>query len=187
MNMSPNRTDRHDRGQTSLDFLIGIGVFMLTVAFVVGAIPGLIEPFSGGQETPLVADRITSEVVGGMMVDAGRSSALNETCTYAFFDDSFGDGDACALSFDASDDDLPERLGIDDGYSVNVTIQRDVTGDADREVLCTDGETVGECGTLAGSERLAIGPPPANLRSVVSTRRTAYLDGKDVTVVVKVW
>lgn len=186
--MSANRAGDDGRGQTSLDFLIGVGVFMLTIAFVVGVIPGLTDPFSGGQETPLVADRVASEVVEGMMVEPERSSVLNETCTYAFFGAGPGDGDDCSLPFDASEDDLPTRLGIDDRYSVNVTVERNVAGGADREIRCTNGETTGRCGFLAGTETtLAIGPRPADRRSVVSSRRTAYLDGRDVTVVVRVW
>ncbi len=66
---------------------------------------------------------------------------------------------------------------------MNVTIARDVDDDSTLELLWTDGETV----SAAGHTRLAIGPAVPNSQSVVAAIRTAFIDGKDVTVVVRVW
>lgn len=174
-----------NRGQTVIDVLVGVGVFLIAVAFVFSFIPSMVDPFAGDQEVTLVADRVADEVANGMMTDASTPSVLNETCTYTFFHDSYGNGANCALSYDDTETDLSTRLGIDSTYSVNVTIQRNVSNGASPDILCTDGTGVKQCSS--GLDRLAIGPAPAADGSVVATRRTRFIDGKDVLVVVKLW
>lgn len=172
------------RAQTPIDFLIGAGVFLLVFAFVLGIIPGMIDPFSDSQETPLVADRIATQISEGMLAEPDRPTVLNQTCVNAFFNKSLGAGSNCALRFNASESDMAERLGLKDRYSVNISIKRDLDGDGELEVLSTDGQNV----SAAGHTRLAIGPSvPTNAEAVVSASRTGYLDGKDVTVVTRVW
>lgn len=173
------------RAQTSIDFLVGVGVFMLAIGFALGVVPSMIDPFTNAQESPLVADRVTSTLVEGMMSEADQPGTLNETCTFAFFDASLGDGDDCPVGYDDDQSDLTDRLGIDSVYSMNVTIQRNVTGGPEPDILCTDGDAVGDCSGLP--TKLAIGAPPSNTQSVVSTRRMAFVDGKEVFVVVKLW
>ncbi|MFP9190369.1 DUF7287 family protein [Natronosalvus vescus] len=53
-----------DRGQTTQDFAVGIGIFLLAVAFVFSFVPTLITPFatSTASETAQ-ADRIADEIV----------------------------------------------------------------------------------------------------------------------------
>ncbi|RKD97854.1 DUF7287 family protein [Halopiger aswanensis] len=54
-----------DRGQTTQDFAIGIGVFILAVAFVFSFLPSIVTPYDssvGGAETAQ-ADRIADRVV----------------------------------------------------------------------------------------------------------------------------
>lgn len=193
-NRTPGRADRRTfpshpptagaRAQTTIDFLIGAGVFLLVFAFVLGIIPGMIDPFSDNQETPLVADRIATQISEGMLAEPDRPTVLNQTCVNAFFNQSLGNGSNCALKFDDSQTDMSSRLGVEDKYSVNVTIQRDVNDDGDSEVLVTDGQNV----STSGHTRLAIGPNvPTNAEAVVSASRIGYLDGKDVLVVIRVW
>lgn len=158
---------------------------MIAVAFVFGFIPTMVEPFTGGQEITIAADRVTDQITDGMMAVPGKPSVLNATCTYAFFDASYGSGDDCALSYDETETDLTTRLAIDSTYSVNVSIRRNVTNGPTPEILCTDGTSVHACSL--GGDRLAIGPEARTDGSVVSTRRTRFIDEKDVLVVVKVW
>ena len=181
----PNKEHSTDtRAQTTIDFLIGAGVFLLVVGFVLGVIPGMIDPFSDSQETPLVADRVATQISEGMLGEPDRPTVLNQTCVNAFFNQSLGSGGNCALSFDASETDMAERLGLNDRYSVNVSIKRDISGNGELEVLSTDGQSV----SASGHTTLAIGPAvPTNAEAVVSASRTGYLDGKDVTVVIRVW
>ncbi|MFC4437287.1 MULTISPECIES: DUF7287 family protein [Natrialbaceae] len=60
-----------DRGQTTQDFAVGIGVFLLSIAFVFSYIPSLTTPFDspvGGAETAQadrIADRLVYELSAG--------------------------------------------------------------------------------------------------------------------------
>lgn len=159
------------RGQTGIDFLVAMAVFLLTVGFVVGFVPGLLAPFGTQQEHPVVADR-TADLLAGTLL-AGRSpGALNGTCTRAFFGAAADGG----CPFDAAAP-LHERVGIDDGYQLNVTVER-----ADGGVLCADGGAIEPC---PGGDRLAAGPPGGN--SVTTAVRAVQVDGREATVVIRIW
>lgn len=188
MNGEPDLDSRSrensQRAQTTIDFLIGAGVFLLVFGFVISVIPGMIDPFEEGQETPLVADRIASQVTESMLGEPTKPTILNATCTNAFFNQSLGSGSNCGLNFSPTETDLSERLGVADKHSINVSIKRDIDGDGDLEQLATDGKNV----STTGHTELAIGPRvPIDAEAVVSATRIGFLDGKDVTVVVRVW
>lgn len=54
-----------DRGQTNMDFAIGIGIFLLAITFTLTFVPSIITPFDtgiGGAENAQ-ADRIAAELV----------------------------------------------------------------------------------------------------------------------------
>ena len=63
-----------DRGQTTQDFIVGIGVFILAVAFVFSFLPTMLTPFdsstSGGQTAQ--ADRIADRVVHNLSTDTAN-------------------------------------------------------------------------------------------------------------------
>jgi hypothetical protein len=172
-----------DRGQTTIDFMIGVGVFLLVVGFVLGIIPGMIDPFSDSQETTLVADRIATQVSEGMLAEPDRPTVLNQTCVNAFFGVTAADGEGCPVPFDETVTDLNARLGVQDHQSINVTVRRDVDGDGELEQLESDGTNV----TASAGTALASGPTVPSGQSQIAASRTAYIDGKDVTVVVRVW
>lgn len=52
-----------ERGQTGLDFVIGIGIFLLAVGFLVAFAPNMVAPHSDSPELPLVADRAANYAV----------------------------------------------------------------------------------------------------------------------------
>ena len=102
-----------DRGQTTQDFIVGIGVFILAVAFVFSFLPTMLTPFdsstSGGQTAQ--ADRVADRVVHDLSTE---SETPNE------------------ISWDGADDledDQVERLGLrtnengDPIERVNVSLQ----------------------------------------------------------------
>ena len=171
------------RGQTNLDLLIGVSVFLITAGFVLATASGMTDPFVGSQETPLVADRTTALLAEGMFVTSGSPDELNGTCTFGFFNASMGAG-TCSIPYDETEPDLPTRIGIDSRYELNVTIRRNTTGGSDPDVLCTDGASVGEC---PDTTRLAAGPTPPDSGSTFSASRGAYLDERDVVIEVIVW
>lgn len=173
------------RAQTTIDFVIGMAVFLLVVGFVLGVIPGMVDPFSDSQETTIVADRLATQISEGMLAEPDQPTVLNRTCVNAFFNATPASGSDCPVPFDADEDDLATRLGVQDRQTINVTIKRDldVPPDGELDQLATDGETV----SASGHTRLAAGPAVPGGTSIVATSRTGFLDGKDVTVVVRVW
>ncbi|MFC6767584.1 DUF7287 family protein [Natrinema soli] len=75
-----------ERGQTTQDFAIGIGVFLLAIAFVFSFLPSVVTPFDSsvsGAETAQ-ADRIADRIVHNASTDTPNelnSSAFNESYT----------------------------------------------------------------------------------------------------------
>jgi len=100
------RTDRggtttDDRGQTTLDFAVGVSVFLLTAIFVLTFVPGMLEPFEEStQEEISAADRIATELVEETLASPERPNLLDRECTVIFFEsrqdgnDPGGDDDA---------------------------------------------------------------------------------------------
>jgi hypothetical protein len=203
---------RADRGQTTLDFAIGVGVFMIAVAFTVTFVPGLFEPFIGGTaEETVAANRVIDVVSNGMLADPADPRVLDAACTVAFFetdnnndDGSFDFPSGC--NYEATDD-LPARLGIQGrpagtGFDVRVRIVgEDADGDGDPDALCADTSSPTGIGPEDG-----IGPesslscdtvfeaqsddPPESSGSTVVARRGVYVahgSGVDASLHVEVW
>lgn len=175
------------RAQTTIDFAIAVGIFLVAVTVVIAFLPEMIEPFSSTPtENPLVADRIANQLQDYQL--AGSSpGVLNTTCTLYFFQDS---ASGPCPSFDGTDS-LNGKLGIDGSINVNVTVEQNVTAGPGTEVLCgdlgADEVTDPPCG--GGEYALALGDdPPSSQVSVSVARRGVYLDGReDVLLFVRVW
>ncbi|WP_254523233.1 DUF7287 family protein [Natrinema caseinilyticum] len=70
-----------DRGQTTQDFAIGIGIFLLAIAFVFSFLPSVITPFDSGVDgaETAQADRIADLVVHNLSTSTGTANQINET------------------------------------------------------------------------------------------------------------
>ena len=153
-----------DRGQTTIDYAVGVSVFLLVVAFVFAFAPSLTAPFtSDATDAVVVADRSADRIANDLLVeDPARPTVLNASCTGAFFDTDGPDrSDDCR--YDANASDLKGSLGvISPSRAVNVTV--------------------------VGSETtLAAGPSPPRGADVSVARRAVLLGGADATVIVRVW
>jgi hypothetical protein len=75
-----------ERGQTTQDFAVGIGVFLLAIAFVFSFLPSVITPFDssvGGAETAQ-ADRIADLVVHNVSTETANNVSRDKfNDTYA--------------------------------------------------------------------------------------------------------
>lgn len=158
---------RTDRGQTNLDFAVGVSVFLLTAIFVLTFVPGMLEPFEEStQEEISSADRIATELVEETLASPDRPHLLDRECTIIFFEsrtdglDPGGDDDANVngngtfsdpysngtydRTCDFVDRPLDERLALtsttDAALNVRVRLMRDLTNDGDTEPhpLCVD-------------------------------------------------
>lgn len=74
------------RGQTLQDYVIGVSVFLLATAFVVGFIPTLFTPFTAPVDASQTAqaDRYAAEVLSEI-TQSDSANALNGTETDSFF------------------------------------------------------------------------------------------------------
>lgn len=178
--MKPTRSSRteRDRGQTLPDFAVGIAIFLLTISFVVVFVPQMSLPFDD-QEQPVVAERIANDLGNHLLADGNTSSKLDESCTLSFFAREGGDG----CQFD--DASLSEQLGIDTGYSVNVTLRNASSDGSTSEILCDEAGSIDDC---SGGSTLAIGPdvPPGD-RSVSTARVGVFSENTDAVLEVRVW
>ncbi|RZH67572.1 DUF7287 family protein [Natrinema altunense] len=68
-----------DRGQTTQDFAVGIGVFLLAIAFVFSFLPSLVTPYesSNGAKTAQ-ADRIADRIVDDLGTGSGNEIDFTE-------------------------------------------------------------------------------------------------------------
>jgi hypothetical protein len=159
------------RGQTSIDFVVGMSVFLLTVAFVVAFLPGVFEPFTAsGAGDALTSDRTASLLAEQVLADPANPSVVDPACAAEFFDaagDGAGGVAGCQFTTDAAD--LDAALGLGPATTVNVTIE--------------------ETGTVesAGGVTLAAGPEPPESESVVVSRRVVLLGDADRDLYVRVW
>ena len=157
------------RAQTTVDFAIGIGLFLLVVAFVVAFVPTIFAPF-GSIEGPQTADRIATSLSTDRLGDPGEPYVLNETCTEGFFDQLHGGPAApAACALNTSADSTTEAFALDRPRDVNVTIRE------------ADGSIVDD------GVRLAAGPTPPETTSVASATRAVSLGGHTCRLVVRTW
>lgn len=113
---SPQRRGT-DRGQTAQDFAVGIGLFLLAVAFVFIFVPQIVQPYEAGigSSEHSQADRAATMIVHNTSVE-DRSGVLDHQQTTDYL--STGDVET-----------LRSRTGLPFTARINVTITNVETGD----------------------------------------------------------
>ena len=140
-----NTDNQTDRAQTTLDFAIAMGVFLLAIAFVFTFIPSLVAPFIGGsQDQSATADRVASHLSEGALGDPNKPFVVDQECATVFFNESTDDDDIperCGYSGGT----LHERVGMTDRLHVRVEILQvdaGVSDDARFRQVCDDNGTI---------------------------------------------
>ncbi|MFB6132409.1 MAG: hypothetical protein ABEJ44_03260 [Halanaeroarchaeum sp.] len=99
------------RGQTTIDFLIGASVFLLTVGLVFGMVPGILDPFALEESAePVVANRVATSLATDELATDATPYVLSESAVRTFFEDPAG---------------IHERLALDEEVSINVTLENE--------------------------------------------------------------
>ncbi|QSW98093.1 DUF7287 family protein [Haloterrigena alkaliphila] len=100
-----------DRGQTTQDFAVGIGVFILAIAFVFSFLPTMLTPFdssvTGGQTAQ--ADRIADRVVHNLSESTDRPNEI--------------DGTEFSEDYAADDANLSTLVGLRSIDQVNIRLE----------------------------------------------------------------
>jgi hypothetical protein len=176
------------RAQTTLDFAVGVSLFLVALAIVFSFIPGTLGLFTDGGQADIVAsNRVATSLSEGLLGDPGSPHLLNTTCTVAFFSGVNPSG----CRFEGTN--VSQRVGLNPRQTVNITLQGNLTADDDGiELLCWDpGNGVVEADTsdcAGATDLLRIGPPsPTSYGMTVSSRRVVEFNETDVTLLVEVW
>lgn len=180
---------RNTRGQTTLDFAIGISIFLTVLLFAFAFVPGFLQPFAGGgADDPALAGRLADKLAEGQLGTPAEPNVLDRHCTVAFFD-SLGASPPGECRYEGTS--FEERISVSDRTNVNVTFEGNVTATSSGPaVLCWDqsDHDLTESG-LSGCdvELIAGDTPPANTDTTVTTRRVVSLHDEVVTLKVVVW
>ncbi|QLG26490.1 hypothetical protein HUG10_02570 [Halorarum halophilum] len=164
-----------DRGQTTVDFAIGMGIFLLVTTFVVTFVPDIFAPFQGSSAVG-TADRVVASLATNQLGDPGTPHVLDATCTAGFFSGlQGGTGAPTTCRFDTTVDEPAAVFGLPAGTSLNLTVEGLEGGIVTGEY--PDGTPV----------TLAAGPTPPDTQSVTSGRRVVSIDGESYRLVARVW
>lgn len=180
------------RGQTTLDFAVGMSVFLLTVAFVVSFVPTMFQPFdaSGGSEI-VTGDRVADHLGRRLLIADVEPFVLGVPCTSDFFELSGSPAESSPSSCRFDGTTLNERLGLAADANVNVQLLgEDADGDGSPDLLCDDGNgNIDESGDTPSCATVfeAGSTPPDGTDSVVVARRVISIQNRDATLLVRTW
>ncbi|TKX75572.1 hypothetical protein EXE46_03755 [Halorubrum sp. GN11_10-6_MGM] len=165
-----------DRGQTVLDFVVGMSVFLVAVGFTFTFVPSLLEPYAVGEgATVIVAERgaarlAESSLAAPSLAASGPAATLSHACSLAFFDgvDPETASDESDCEWAANADDLHAELGVSDRRGLNLT----VTQHGSVASLDADGATVA----------MRAGPAPPRDESVSAASRIVTIEDPEERV-----
>lgn len=173
------------RGQTTLDFTIGIALFIAVLLFAFTFVPGILEPFDiRGEEEPAVSDRVANTLSTDMLGSPEEPNVLDRYCTVAFYNVSL---DSTECSFDNSESPQ-QRLNLSNFQQVNVSIINSSDGNA--PYCWTSGSSepsVESSGCGSNDDVFKIGNDPSTAQTTITARRTVYIGGEVATLRVVVW
>lgn len=162
-----------DRGQTVLDFVVGMSVFLAVVGFTFAFVPSLLEPYAVGEgATVVTAERGAAQLVESSLAGPASTATLSPACTLAFFDGTNGEtATESGCNWESNADALHAELGIAEFRGLNLTItQHGVVG------------TVGE-----DEVPMRAGDAPPRSQSVSAASRIVDIDGETYRLTLRVW
>lgn len=180
-----------DRGQTTLDFAVGMSLFAAVVLFVFLFVPGILAPFTvGAQDETVTTNRVADGLTQNALGSPGRPNDLEVHCTLIFFENARKGQSADACGFEGTN--LTSFVGVGPRQQLNVTFVGNVSSaDAGSDPLCwsrsnealVERDDSGDCDLpLVAGDR-----PMRTNDDAVTASRVATLDGTDVTVRVEMW
>lgn len=175
------------RGQTTLDFTVGVAIFIAVILFAFTFVPGILEPFEiRGEEEPAVSDRVADTLSTDMLGSPEEPNVLDRYCTVAFFNDSLDSSDC---SFDNSEE-LQQRLNLSSFQQANVSI---VNSSAGNEPYCWTSDTAPDEPSVESNncnpddDVFRIGDNPTTSQDTITARRTVWIGGEVATLRVVIW
>jgi len=166
------RTMRADqRGQSTLDFALGISVFLIAVVFIFLFIPDLTGPFytPGEDGDTIQSERTANHLVSTVLAsdeDSSHTTTLDPACTEHFF----------------AKTDPPDHCGFDD------TTMYD-SGKLQSTALGLDQRTAVQIELLYqnGTVRDEVGEAPPSSGNIAQWTRLVSVSGEPHKLLVRVW
>lgn len=178
--------DASDRAQTPIDFAVGAGVFLLTLAFVIAFVPTLFDPFSAAETaSPVVSDRVAAGVAGDLLAASpAEPGVLSPACTVAFFP-SDDNPPATDCRFEPGDDPA-DLFGIDGNVQV---IIHELNETNPGESPVSKDEIVTSEGTFENVRLIypEEGPSGTAADDVTVSQRIVSIHGEQYRLTVRVW
>jgi hypothetical protein len=176
------------RAQTTMDFTIGIVIFLGVVVFAFSFVPGILQPFElSDDENPSKSDRIANHLSQDMLGSTEQPHDLDRYCTVAFFNETYDASDSCNYNGGS----LSDVFNLDGTTSVNITLKGNIsgTGSANDQLCWGDGELVDTSDSACGSDDvLARGDEVTDGEgTTITARRVVFLNGRSVTLEVVLW
>lgn len=176
---------RDERAQTTQDFVIGIGIFLLAVAFVFSFLPSLLAPYAPAVDS---GDAPQADRVAGEVLETVETNETNEVNGSAF-NETYADHDS---------DTLTGELGLRSSGGaidrVNVSIERlNQSKERSERTVFGGGDTY-DGGSGASSARIVRvdweagnGVDPADMRGVENEGERAKVCDPACRLVIRVW
>ena len=178
------------RGQTTLDFAIGISVFLAVVITIFTFAPGILTPFTvTGQSDAVTVDRTADYLVQDGLGNPDEPYKLDRGCTIAFFDRAADERPDDPFADDCRYENatLNDQLGFQEYQTVNITVLGNTSEAGQVQTqLYWDYSTRTLTEIPSGNTTLAIGESVENERSTTTATRVVRLHGQDVVVKVVV-
>ncbi len=171
--ITENNSTNYDRGQTTPDYTVAVGLFLFGVLFALSLSTTFMEPYGANQETSIVADRVANQLVGDIFVPPdGQTYEVSSDCATVFFEYSNGGTvEAVPPGCDLTETtDLNQQFGMNDRYHIQVEMK-----DSNRDTV-----------TVGGVEYIA-GTNIPNQADVVVSQRYVYMNGDYYTLEIRVW
>jgi hypothetical protein len=173
----------NSRAQTTLDFAIAMGIFLLAVAFVFTFIPSLTSPFvDSNQEHSVVADRTASHLAEGALGDPNRPLIVEEPCATAFFNES----NVSPVCESFGNESTRERLGLSGDVEFNISlvhVNASASGEDRYRTACLNkstGTVIHEADdSRACNVSYEVGQTPRPSDSVTAARRVVTVENCD--------
>lgn len=176
------RSRAHERGQTTIDFVTGMSVFLLVLIGVLVFLSGAFEPVgAAAQDTRPTADRVAGSLSTGLLGDPATPYLLGTSCTVDFFE---GTSPADCRYTGST---VQERVGLDSTTSVNIKLRELTDSHTDGDLLCWDADAE-EVTTTGCDTTFEVGAdPPGDSTATVTAERIVRIDGTDAALIVELW
>jgi hypothetical protein len=154
----------HRRGQTPQDYLVGVVVFIATIAVILALLPSFTTPFQSGVggDSSAQADRVAQQLVSNL-------SSIDEP--------NLLDGSELMEVLSTNSTGLESRFGLSKGTNLNVTVET-----LDGSALVTNGSDV----ALTSSETYT-GAAAASTERIVRLKNGSYECKPACRLVVRIW